>query len=366
MKQTAKLAPLLLTLMASACGAYSPDDTSGIESEIVNGNGQNPVSQGVALIDVARPNCSGTMMDTDWMLTFSGCQDTGTVAVDTLSSKVRMRRTGFALGGDVVAFQTSKRIMPANYARDVDTTPLSVGDQVTCVGYDDTANPKLHSGSFEVADGSSNTKYYLAPVATSREVSFLDLGGFCSRDGSTEIAAILTGPSVNGIATATPMHAARQAVKDLRRAASAARGGAAVRFRATTAMNTEFMTDELVLPPIVGIGPLSGIGAHQAFYLERVQTPPAGGSDWYRLVIPQDGRCVFEEPADHTVRSGSCRSGRREEIFQVESLGNLQYRIRAAGGCVDQVAAPGFVEGPSVGRCNGAPSQIWEMWLTRL
>ncbi|HEU5061199.1 MAG TPA: hypothetical protein VFU21_31930 [Kofleriaceae bacterium] len=339
------------------------------EEEIVNGSADNPQTSAVGLLShPAGGTCSASFIANDLALTSAFCE--GTTAVDVSGNRVAVRVFRNMGATDVVALQlrgpVPLRGSTSGYSRGLDRTKLAIGDVVVCHGYD---GGRLRRGSFEIVDMDSS-QYFLAGRPNvnlvDAEVSREDRGGYCERDGSIAAILIHETDSQTGVAIAAATHSLDPAVADVRYAAEVARKVAAVKLRDDLAQR--FITSDLA-PQTVGARaqvPATD-DRRQSFYLEKVATPPAGGTEWYRMVSAWDGRCL--SAIGSTLHREACNRQRREQMFYLnyeQPNGAGRYRLLAVGGSVDADptggTAPTII---SVAPSSRSPSQYWEMWLTR-
>jgi len=360
--------PLFLSLLLSTAACGGDDEIASSPSAIINGWSRDPRTFPVGLSDAS---CSLSMIGPDVGFTSRDCAaKTKTVTLDGKSSSVRVQRDmviGTAgltryVEGPIVAVQLQRSISK-HPGLGIDKTPLASGEVVDCFGY---SGGRLRSGSFRIGDISKGL-YYLRGMRSGSgvpyEVSGEDVGGYCQRDGSYEIAGILVQETQHGVATLAPVDHLKSGHGDMLYAASAARQGIAVRI--LDEAGHQYLTARLGTLGLHTAGHYLD-DRQQAFYLDEVTSPPAGGFDWYRLVDVATGQCATVTGGTPAVIQSVCDAKLKNQMFLAEHSylnGKEVYRFHGSGGVIDRIGGSVPV---SINPASQAGTQWWNMWLTRM
>ncbi len=354
-----------MSLLLSATGCVDQPDVDEQHQAIINGLRADPKTLAMGITDTG---CTVTMMSHDFGFTSAKCASGAkTVSIGGDSQRIRVVRRLADAGGtmrsvdkDIVTVQLWRTLAP-KYGRGVDPQPLNIGDIVQCVAYDGT---DLRSGLFEVSDSSTSARLFLRGRPNPNnlldyEVAPSGVGGYCQRDGSFEIAAILTEETKSGVATAKVTRHLGGSLDDMLYAAAAADQGVAIRLR--DARDGRFM-DAPIWGVVTRVDGTNSPGTSHAFYLDDVRNPPGGGFDWYRLVDAATGQCQTARTFDLVTLP--CDPRDRNQMFYSEYISSTgHYRFHAVGGVLDAVST-------GQARVDIKPagsdlSQRWDMWLTR-
>ncbi len=368
--------PLFVTL-AMAANSFAcdlPEEDIGFdESAIINGGGLGPTPEISFGLGLTEAGCTVTFLENNDGLTTRTCAaKSSKVTVGGITKRIRVVRevvdSSRNKSPEVVAINLNGRVKLAGnpFTRRADPTPVKDGERLDCFGF---FGGKLTSGVFEVADGSGthlNLKGRLGfngPWAISKE----DLGGFCARDGSFNVAAILIKETTNGIATAARTHDLSRGVADVLYAAEVAHNGAV---RLLDAEYGDFLTARTVSPYGERLPQLAH-RTSQAFILDRISNPPAGGFDWYRLVDVVSGECLTAPSpiprAPTLVRIEPCDVSALDQMFFATSIyknGRDHYSFHVANAGPNNRVLDAKSQVLQVLPSASVPSQQFTMQLT--
>jgi hypothetical protein len=187
---------IVLVLCLAACGPLEPMEagsTASTEQPIVNGNVRTDTTFGGALVEAVGPNgpttCSGAFVANDLVLTEARCSGATGVFVSGLRSPVKLVRP--TAHPTVVAVQLRKPVPGVTVLR-VTMQRVTSGETLSCFGFD--AQRTFTSGTFVVRDLSGDFLFLAGGMGFNGSfgVAGSDDGGFCLRDSTFELAAVLT------------------------------------------------------------------------------------------------------------------------------------------------------------------------------
>jgi len=367
-RHTRKLAPILFSLALVAPLAACEFEDPGVgesSQEIVNGHTRDPKVFAVGVTDAG---CTVTMMDHDFGFTSAKCAAASRmVSIAGSDQKIRVVRTMASKGGSVrsiesqvVVVQLWRTLMP-KFQRFIERAKVRAGDTLDCIAYDSAG--QLRGGSFDVMDLNNGNAYLRGRPSLNLlpyEVADEGVGGYCQRDGSYDIAAILIKPTANGVAEARLLHGWDSGLEDMRYASAVADKGVAVRL--LDASKKRFLD-----APLLGgtrVVTTASPGTTQAFYLDEVRNPPGGGFDWYRLVDVATGQCQTVIPNSPAVVATPCDPSNTDQMFYSEYTSSTgQYRFHGTGGVID--ASGSGNSQVTIAGASTAMTQQFKMWLTQ-
>lgn len=181
-------------LVLVACGGLVEDEqeVATAERQIVSGNPRVDATFGGALVDAGTTRCSGAFLAPDLLLTHARCFEARTVSVGGLSYSVKLARRFQHLSAEVVALQLRREVKPPLNPRTITRTRVAVNERLSCFGFD--SQGAFTSGEFTVSALSGDVIDLTGGFGFNGPfgVELSDDGGFCMRDGSIEIAAVLS------------------------------------------------------------------------------------------------------------------------------------------------------------------------------
>lgn len=184
-----RLVPLLCL---AACGPLEPmeaEDLASSTQPITNANPRSELTFGGALVELAGGDCSGAFVARDLVLTHVRCLASARVWVNGQKYSVKLaRRVPFS--AELAALQLKQQV-PVTTVLSGSSTRVASGEALSCFGFD--GSRRFGSGAFRVTDLSADTIYLRGGVAFggSFGVERSDDGGFCTRDTTAEIVAVL-------------------------------------------------------------------------------------------------------------------------------------------------------------------------------
>lgn len=194
-RSVAVLAPIFVF---AACGPETdfseydePIDFGEETSGIINGTAVPADNSGMVRLIHDSTMCSGTLLTNDWVLTANHCDnavgDTVTMGAQSRTVKRVLPHPDISFGVDVALVQLTSPMTMNNsnsgFRRQVESSLLTVGTQVTCFGYGNNtfhtgAGSTLRSAVLNIQNGANNL-YVFIPNATGQIMWRGDSGGTC-------------------------------------------------------------------------------------------------------------------------------------------------------------------------------------------